>query len=157
MEQKSYVFKFFIMYSFWNSEISAFYKLFEEMSRQLEGLRNEKCNLKKLLTPLWQILWKSEATLSYFEPQETSELVESLTLENSKAKDGKSLACCYNNINLATFFSIYIVKNGLSDKKISVKRITYYHLYFWYLRNNFITISIYRPSYCYPGINCWNF
>ena len=103
MEQKSYVFKFFIIYSFWNSEISAFYKLFEEMSRQLEGLRNEKCNLKKLLTPLWQILWKSEATLSYFEPQETSELVESLTLENSKAKDGKSLACCYNNINLATF------------------------------------------------------
>ena len=100
------------------------------MSRQLEGLRNEKCNLKKLLTPLWQILWKSEATLSYFEPQETSELVESLTLENSKAKDGKSLACCYNNINLVTFFSMYLVKNGLSDKLISVKRITYYHLYF---------------------------
>ena len=38
---------------------------------------------KNKLTPLWQMLWKSEATLSYFEPQETSELVESLTLENS--------------------------------------------------------------------------
>ena len=57
---------------------------------------------KNKLTLLWQMLWKSEATLSYFEPQETSELVESLTLENSKAKDGKSLACCYN-INLVTF------------------------------------------------------
>jgi hypothetical protein len=39
---------------------------------------------KNKLTLLWQMLWKSEATLSYFEPQETSELVESLTLENSK-------------------------------------------------------------------------
>ena len=38
---------------------------------------------KNKLTLLWQMLWKSEATLSYFEPQETSELVESLTLENS--------------------------------------------------------------------------
>ena len=38
---------------------------------------------KNKQTPLWQMLWKSEATLSYFEPQETSELVESLTLENS--------------------------------------------------------------------------
>ena len=81
------------------SELSAFYKFF---LRKL----NVRCNLKQLLTPLWQILWKSEATLSYFEPQETSELVESLTLENSKAIKGKSLACCYN-INLVTFLVIY--------------------------------------------------
>ena len=103
---------------------------------------------KNKLTLLWQMLWKSEATLSYFEPQETSELVESLTLENSKAKDGKSLACCYN-INLMTFL---VVENGLSDKKISVKIIII--IYTFDTSETILSLSIYRPSYCYPGINC---
>ena len=63
-----------------------------------------KMQFKNKLTPLWQMLWKSEATLSYFEPQETSELVESLTLENSNFF---WLGVTTTSSNLVTFIWVF--------------------------------------------------
>ena len=68
------------------------------------------------------MLWKSEATLSYFEPQETSELVESLTLENSNFF---WLGVTINNIKqFGNFYMSFFFENMdfQTMKYVSLKR-----------------------------------